>query len=108
MAHPFGTLLITLRMLASQLQCTWDDPQLDPVRDGYLEVWRTAGESSDELHRELDLAVRTGALARAAAWRRALGAPGADQQLNFADAVAYWMVRLAQGLGTGIDAAFRP
>ena len=108
LAHPFGTLLITLRVLAFQLECTWNDPQLDSVRNSYLEAWRTAGESSDELHRELDLAVRTGALARAAAWRRALGSPDAGKQLDFADAVASWMVRLAQALVTGLDAAFRP
>ena len=44
LAHPFGTLLVTLDVLAAQLQCSRDDPELDPVRDGYLEVWRTAGE----------------------------------------------------------------
>ena len=97
LAYPFGTLLITLRVLASQLQCDEDDPRLDPVRNGYLEVWRTSGESTNELHRELDLAVRTGALARAAAWRRALGSLEAGRQLDLADAVAFWMVRLARG-----------
>ena len=81
---------------------------LDPVRDGYLEVWRTGGESAAELRRELDLAVRTGALARAAAWRRALGSPEAGQELDFADAVAHWMVRLAQALVTGPDARNAP
>ena len=108
LAHPFGTLLITLRVLASQLQCGWDDSRLEPVRDGYLEVWRTAGESTDAFRRELDLAVRTGALARAAAWRRALGSPEAGHQLDFTDAVAHWMVVLAQALVTGVEAAFRP
>jgi hypothetical protein len=108
LAHPFGTLLVTLKVLAWQSQCSWDDPRLDPVRDSYLEVWRTAGESTDELHRELDLAVRTGALARAAAWRRALGSPEAGLELDFADAVAHWTVRLAQALVIGLDAAFRP
>ena len=103
LAHPFGTLLVSLGVLAAQLQCGRDDPQLDPVRDGYLEVWRTGGESAAELRRELDLAVRTGTLARAAAWRRALGSPEAGQQLDFADAVASWMVRLAQALGTELD-----
>ena len=104
LAHPFGTLLVTLDVLASQLQCTRNDPLLDPVRDGYLEVWRTGGESDAELRRELDLAIRTGALARAAAWRRALGSPEAGQELDFADAVAHWMVRLAQALVTEPDA----
>jgi hypothetical protein len=94
-------LLITLDVLASQLDCNRDDPWLAPVRDAYLEVWRTGGESTAELHRELDLAVRTGGLARAAAWRRALGSPEAGRQLDFADAVAHWMVRLAQALVTG-------
>ena len=108
LAHPFGTLLITLDVLASQLQCTRDDPRLDPVRDSYLEAWRTGGESAAELHREVDLAVRTGGLARAAAWRRALGSPEAGQELDFADAVAHWMVRLAQALVTGLDSQSRP
>jgi hypothetical protein len=108
LAHPFGTLLITLDVLASQLQCTRHDPRLAPVRDAYLEVWRTGGESAAELHRELDLAVRTGGLARAAAWRRALGSPEAGQQLDFADAVSSWMVRLAQALVTGLDTRSHP
>jgi Phosphotransferase enzyme family len=108
LAHPFGTLLVTLRALASQLGYTPDDPRLDPVRDAYLEVWRTGGESMRELHRELDLAVRTGCLARAAAWRRALGSPEAGRELDFADAVAHWMVRLAQALVTSPDSEFRP
>ena len=107
-AHPFGTLLVTLDVLAYQLECGRDDPRLRPVRDAYLEVWRTRGESTAELNRELDLAVRTGGLARAAAWRRALGGPEAGQELDFADAVAHWMVRLAQALGTGLDARSRP
>ncbi len=101
LAHPFGTLLVSLDVLAVQLECRRDDRSLDPVRDGYLEVWRTEGESTAELRRELDLAVRTGGLARAAAWRRALGSPEAGRELDFADAVAHWMVRLAQALGTG-------
>ena len=108
LTHPFGTLLITLDVLAAQLECPRDDPQLSPVRDAYLEVWRTEGESTAELHRELDLAVRTGGLARAAAWRRALGSPEAAQQLDFADAVAHWMVRLAQALVSGPAAGSRP
>ena len=108
LAHPFGTLLITLDVLAAQLECPRDDPQLSLVRDAYLEVWRTGGESTAEQHRELDLAVRTGGLARAAAWRRALGSPEAGQQLDFADAVAHWMVRLAQALVTGPGTRPRP
>jgi hypothetical protein len=108
LAHPFGTLLITLDVLAHQLGCSRDDRRLSPVRDAYLQAWRTGGESAFELHRELDLAVRTGALARAAAWRRALGSPEAGQELDFADAVAHWMARLAQALVTGADGLSRP
>jgi aminoglycoside phosphotransferase (APT) family kinase protein len=106
LAHPFGTLLVTLDVLAAQLECSRDDPSLDPVRDGYLEVWRTAGESVAELRRELDLAVRTAGLGRAGAWRRALGSPEAVP--DYADAVGHWMVRLAQALVIGSDAHFRP
>jgi len=94
LAHPFGTLLVSLDVLAAQLDCSRDDPRLRPVAEGYLEVWRTGGESRAELDRELGLAVRTAALSRAAGWRRALGTPESGRELGFADAVAHWMTRV--------------
>ncbi len=98
LAHPFGTLLVTLRVLAAQLDVDRDDPQLRPVIDAYLEVWRTGGESAAELQRQLDLALRTGTLGRAAGWQRALGDPEVAVEHDFGDAVPYWLLQLADAL----------
>ena len=75
LAHPFGTLLVTLDVLAYQLDCARTDPRIVRVQEAYLEVWRTGGDSRADLAEELDLAVRTAGLGRAAGWRRALGTP---------------------------------
>ncbi len=97
-AHPFHTLLITLDVLAAQLDCTADDPRLRRVADAYLECWRIGGESTAALREQLDLARRTGALARAGSWRRALDRPGLAPEADSDDAVAYWLLRLVHAL----------
>ena len=98
LAHPFGTLLVTLDVLAYQLDCPRTDPRIVRVQEAYLEVWRTGGDSRANLAEELDLAVRTAGLGRAAGWRRALGTPTAGLELGDADAVAHWLGRLAAAL----------
>lgn len=97
-AHPFGSLLVTRRSLANRWQVADDDPSLARVQDAYLDAWRTAGESASALAEQADLAVRTGALSRAAGWIRALGDPAAGQRLGFADAPSGWLSILADAL----------
>jgi hypothetical protein len=101
LSHPFGTLLVTLRALASSLGLAPGGAAIARVRAAYLEVWRTRGESGAELDRQLDLALRTAPLVRAASWRRALGTPQAGVELGMADGVADWLGRLADGLAVG-------
>lgn len=96
--HPFGTLQVTVRALAATLSLDSDDPSLARVTDAYLEPWLTAGESRSALQGQVDLAVATGALTRAAGWQRALGSVAAAVEVDDADAVAYWMVRLDEWL----------
>jgi hypothetical protein len=103
LAHPFGTLLVTLDVLASQLDCARTDPLIVRVQEAYLEVWRTRGDSRADLSAELDLAVRTAGLGRAAGWRRALGTPTAGLELGDADAVAHWLGRLADALAGAVS-----
>jgi hypothetical protein len=106
LGHPFGTLLVTERSLAADWGLGPDAPDLRRVRAAYLEPWRTGGESRAELERQVELAVRTGALARAAGWRRALGHPAAGLELGYADAVASWLLeaaRLLTSQGGGRD-----
>jgi hypothetical protein len=102
-AHPFGTLLVTLDVLAYQLDCGRADPRIVRVQEAYLEVWRTGGVSRPDLAEELDLAVRTACLGRAAGWRRALGTPTAGLELGDADAVARWLGRLADALADAVS-----
>lgn len=98
-AHPFGTMLVTLRSLADGWAVPPDDRRLRRVRDAYLEPWRTRGESVAELVSELDLVVRTAGLTRAAGWIRALGTPDAGMALDMADGPSTWMLRVADALG---------
>lgn len=98
LAHPFATMLITLSSLAQEWQRPLEDPVLMRVRGAYLEPWRTAGESAAGLREQLDLAVRTGGLARAACWIRALGEPAVGLELDHADAPYGWLSRLADSL----------
>jgi hypothetical protein len=102
LGHPFGTLLVTLRALAADWEVGPDDPGLRRVRAAYLEPWRAGGESTAELDRQVDLAVRTDAVVRAAGWRRALGHPAAGVELGYAGATASWLLEAARLL-TGRD-----
>ncbi len=97
-AHPFGTLLITLRSLAEEWSVADDDPVLQRVRDAYLEPWRDRGESRAELADQLDLAVRSGGLLRAGCWVRALGTPNTTEAPASADALSGWLLKLAGAL----------
>lgn len=98
-AHPFGTLLITQRSLATAWGVTEDGVALRRIREAYLAPWRTSGESHADLKSQLALAVRTAGLARATACIRALGTVPAGLSLGHADAPSTWMLRLAEALG---------
>lgn len=98
LAHPFGTLRVTLDALAHQLGWESSDRRLRRVSDAYLEAWLTGGQSRAELRAQLDLSLRVAGLGRALGWARALGTPEAGLQLGYADAVARWMQQLADDL----------
>jgi hypothetical protein len=70
-AHPFGTLLITLRVLAKRLDLPAGDPLLNRLRDAYLEPW-TGEHDRPALRHAADLAVRVALVGRVLAWQRAL------------------------------------
>lgn len=92
-AHPFTTLLVTLRSMAATLDLTPDDPALRRVRDAYLRTWDLEGPGSLRLAR---LAAWTGSVGRALAWRRALaGAPDEDAA-EWGGAVAGWLAQLLE------------
>jgi hypothetical protein len=98
LAHPFGTLRVTLDGLSRRLGLAPGSAELRRVTSAYLEPWLVAGESRADLERQLDLAVRVAGVGRAASWARALGSPEAGRPLGFDGAVADWMVQLADDL----------
>ncbi len=89
-AHPFMTLLVTLRSIAYGAGVEEDNPQLLNLRDLYLEQWRAYGSVND-LRRALDLADHLAMVNRALTWRRALLTLPPDQQGEYADAVPGWL-----------------
>jgi len=94
-AHPFGTLLTTMRSIAHNTGLDGpDDPRLDPLRDAYLEAWSDVADLP-RLRRDATLAVRIAPVARAHSWRRALLGADAAQLAEYGEAVPGWLTELA-------------
>lgn len=90
-AHPFGVLLITLRVAAQ----FFDGPALDRLRDAYLEPWSDlAGRS--RLLRDVELAAQVAKAGRALAWQRALTQATAEDLAGLDDPVGGWLEELVK------------
>ncbi|MEU4378514.1 aminoglycoside phosphotransferase family protein [Micromonospora echinofusca] len=91
-AHPFGTLLVTLNSVADAFGLPGGDPALARLRDAYLEPW-SDGHDRATLREAARLAVRVTRVSRALSWRRAL--QGADPtRAEYAAAVPGWLQEL--------------
>ncbi len=91
--HPFATLLVTLRVVSDRMSLPDGAPELMRLRDAYLEPW-TAEHGLADLREAARLAVRTGGVARALAWRRALqGATRAAIQ-EYGEGVTGWLLEV--------------
>ncbi|MGW1448484.1 aminoglycoside phosphotransferase family protein [Micromonospora sp. NPDC002411] len=91
-AHPFGTLLVTLRSIRYAKKPAADDTQLARLRDAYLEAW-TDRYDRRTLVEAADLAIELGPVSRSLSWRRALDTPG-ESRAEYADAVPGWLEEL--------------
>lgn len=94
-AHPFGTLLVTFRSIASR---GLGDPDAERgalmrLRDAYLEPW-TDGHTRVELAVAVPLAMRVAIVGRALSWQRALTDIPADQHGEWAGVVGEWLLEL--------------
>lgn len=89
--HPFGTLLVTLRVVADLTGLPYGDPALLRLRDAYLDEW-TGDYDRATLVEAARLAVRVGGVSRADCWRRALLTATGEQRSEHADAVPGWLV----------------
>src|SRR4051794_22634869 len=74
-AHPFGTLLVSLRSFALFCETTVDDPKVIALRDAYLECW-TDFAPIEELRQQASLAVSVAPVGRGLSWERAVAGVG--------------------------------
>jgi hypothetical protein len=86
--HPFGVLLVTLRVLAHRYGL--DGPGRDRLRDAYLETW-TDRADRPTLLALADAAQQVQAVGRALSWERALQDADAAERAEHGDPVADWL-----------------
>ena len=103
-SHPFHTLVVTLRAMAYKQGFEPGGPEVERLRDVYLEPF-----GGSELAAAVDLAYRTGTIARALAWYRFVSAPDAGVGSDDAVSVPYGLQLFLAGgpLGSWDPAAGR-
>jgi hypothetical protein len=94
-SHPFGTLLVTFRSIASRDLGTPDDQAraLGQLQAAYLEPW-SATHSRAELAAAVPLAMRLAIVGRALSWHRALAGIPAHEHGEWAGNVSGWLMEL--------------
>jgi len=96
-SHPFCSLVVGLRGIAYRFELAEDDPELERIRDAYLEPWTRSGYRVTLL-RAVELSAVLGRLCRALSWLRALG----DESLRVgesAESARYWFEEFRAALG---------
>ncbi len=95
-AHPFLSLTVALRVLASTIGVADDSPAVDAAIDAYLERWSSLAPLA-ALRRGAALGRVLGGASRALTWHAiAVDAPATQRQ--FPDVAAEWLRDTAQGL----------
>jgi hypothetical protein len=95
-AHPFMTLTVSLRVMASTVGVSEQSPVVLKAIDAYLERWSALASLAD-LRRAAALGRALGGASRALTWHAiALDAPATREQ--FPDAAAEWLRDTAQAL----------
>ncbi|MFV2019939.1 phosphotransferase [Micromonospora sp. LOL_023] len=92
-AHPFGTLLVTLSSASYGFGLAPGDPWLSRLRDAYLSGWPGDGAA---LRRSATLACRVTRISRALSWRRALDRAASPLDDDVRDAPAEWLAELTE------------
>ena len=93
--HPFGTLLVSLRVVVVLTGLAAGAPGLLRLRDAYLEPWTDAFDRPT-LHEACRLALRVGGVLRADCYRRALLEATPAGRAEFGDGVAGWLLETQQ------------
>jgi aminoglycoside phosphotransferase (APT) family kinase protein len=96
-SHPFCSLVVGLRGIAYRFELAENDPDLERIRDAYLEPW-TGTRDRATLLRAVELSAVFGRLCRALSWLRALG----DESVSVgeeAESARYWFEEFRAALG---------
>ncbi len=89
-SHPFFSMIVTLRAAAHWLKLDEQGPELQRMRDAYLEPW-TQFAPRQQLNQALDLAYRLGMINRALSWRQGLDGLDQAHTKDYQDNVAGWL-----------------
>jgi phosphotransferase family enzyme len=95
-SHPFHTLVVTLRSITHRFDLEPGGPELERLRDAYLEPFSRYGRPV-ELAAAVNVAYQTGTLARALAWYRYVSTMEPPFRAEFGDAVPYGIQRFLAG-----------
>ena len=93
--HPLATMLCTLNSIAFHAGCEIDDPRVVRGCDAYLEPFTTLADRSG-LVRYVQLARRTGCVARALSYKAALQGEPAATHAEFDFPVSGWLVEMLE------------
>jgi aminoglycoside phosphotransferase (APT) family kinase protein len=92
--HPFGVLLVTLRVLRHR---GTDEDVVRRAQDAYLDTWSDLADAAS-LRALAAAAVQVQALARALSWERALLGADEQERAEHGDPVAGWLEVLTGGV----------
>ena len=93
--HPFGVLLVSLRVAADQFQVPDGDPLVFRLRDAYLEPWSDLADR-DSLLAQVRAAVQLAKVGRALSWQRALAEADDAGRAEWGDAIGGWLNELRE------------
>lgn len=89
-AHPFFTMLVTIRAAAHRLELAEFGPEMMHLRDAYLEPWTTFA-TRPTLLTAFRQAYRLGMANRVLSWQFGTGTAAAHHKQPYADAVPGWL-----------------
>jgi len=89
-AHPFFTMLVTIRAAAHRLELAEEGPEMMRLRDAFLEPWTTFA-TRPTLLVAFRQAYRLGMANRALSWQFGTGSVAAEHKEPYAEAVPRWL-----------------
>lgn len=94
-AHPFFTMVVTLRSVAHRLHLQQSSPEIVQLRDVYLETW-TRYASHERLLEAFKLAVRVGMVCRTLTWYRVVASLAESAKEKHKEALSGWLQEFLQ------------